>query len=220
MDTLWPVAVGNGKSIPTELAVQRFLERCFIESKNRNELARLQKEKNFIDVISGELKHKNQTNLRTSKTSNATAASISDVKSILRRLFDKSDLAPQAPASIPSARDTDLTDPKKIQDYQKRAPVELPNERGDYSDFYRRMKEMAADKGLSEKDLQELLKDRARGEKAFELWRAKRDRTVRPNLIDSQSKLDPVAKRLYVQDVDMRRERHKIYQNMKEERQD
>ena len=31
------------------------------------------------------------------------------------------------------------------------------------------MKEMAADKGLKDKELQELLKDRARGEKAFEL---------------------------------------------------
>jgi len=56
VDTLWPVAVGKGKSIPNEQAVHRFLERCFIESKNRNELSRLQKGKIFADVIGAELK--------------------------------------------------------------------------------------------------------------------------------------------------------------------
>jgi hypothetical protein len=38
---------------------------------------------------------------------------------------------------------------------------------------------------------------------------------VRPDLEDK--KIDAVSKRLYVNDVDMRRERHKIYKTMKDE---
>ena len=55
------------------------------------------------------------------------------------------------PASDPTTREVDLTDPRKqILNYQQKTE---PSERGDYGDFYRRMKEMAKDKGLKDKEL-------------------------------------------------------------------
>lgn len=35
---------------------------------------------------------------------------------------------------------------------------------GDYADYYKRIKEMSKDKGTKEPEMQQLLKDRARGE--------------------------------------------------------
>lgn len=65
--------------------------------------------------------------------------------------------------------------------------------------------------------MQELLKDRARGEKAYELWRTKRVRTAKVDLAETDQNVPRVAKRLYEKDVGERGERQKIYKDMKEE---
>lgn len=58
-------------------------------------------------------------------------------------------------------------DASKIDKKKKSTVPEPAPAQGDYADYYQRVKMMAKDKGMSDEEMQKLLKDRQKGEEAY-----------------------------------------------------
>lgn len=129
-----------------------FIAKCYNEAKDNQEFSRLDRDKNIDHLIAHETKGRHVT--------------VKGVEHLIRELYTSKlyDLANE------TAKQTTIKAPTAAIDLRD-GPQEsqIVETRGDYSDFYRRMKVMAKDKGMDDKSLQELLANRTRGEKAYDL---------------------------------------------------
>ena len=210
--TLFPLSAGTNQYLDSKKA-KAFIKQCYGEAKSRQEFNRLDKEKDVESLVRAEQKNFKIT--------------LKQIQVVIKKMYEierpKSSLIPSeaqmSDPQIPTPADVDLK-PSITPEHPRPNPNLLDNDvhsddRRDYAGFYNRMKEMAADKKMSDKDLKALLANRDRGEKAYDLvstsysnmfqWLLKKARMANP---DVNEPTEPFVDRLHNGEIDKRKNRH------------
>ena len=176
--TLFPLSAGTNQFIDSNKA-KAFIKQCYGEAKSRQEFNRLDKEKDVESLVRAEQKNFKIT--------------LKQIQTVIKKMYEvesqKSSFVPSeaqmSDPQIPTPADVDLK-PSVTPEQPNDVHNGYSDDRRDYAGFYNRMKEMAADKKMSDKELKALLANRDRGEKAYDLvsvcnsnmlqWRLKKAR--------------------------------------------
>lgn len=141
--------------------IKEYVKEVFTKSKLDAEYVQLRSKKNIDDLIDAEAA-KMQKTKTTSKNRNDVSLNQAGIINVIENLYD----IPETETK-PKSKKTDQAKPSSPK--KKTAPVTAPAAApGDYADYYARIKEMAKDKRMKEEDVLPLLKDRQKGENAYQ----------------------------------------------------